>query len=134
MAEEQTFYDQPVDQTPYGAFVWVVTLALVFTGVSGYGLWKLGSWVKSKRFLQETRNVGATDALLNKVKQEGASAVDQAKAAAEDAANASANEAKSRATQELLQQKDAAIKTGTDAAKEEIKTQANQTFQQYLSQ
>jgi hypothetical protein len=115
--EKQAFYDQPVDHTPYGAFVWVISLAVIFVIIGSMGLWKAGSWYKGKRFLQDSNRTGATDALF----EQGSTALDQAQAAAQAAADKAANDAKAKATQALLEQRDAAIKTAADAAQEEVK-------------
>jgi hypothetical protein len=113
MDQEQTFYEQPVDSTPYSAFIWVIGIAIVVFALASWGVWKLGSWAKAKSFAYSTNHPGATDAFLDK----GASALDQAQNAANNAATKAANDAAAAATQALLNQENAAVKAGTDAAK-----------------
>lgn len=119
MDQEQTFYDQPVDHTPYAAFIWVVALALLITTTAGYGVWRLGGWVKGRHVSVDINHTGNADALLNQVQQAGNSALDQAKNAASNAAGDAAN---------------SAAKAGTDAVKQEVKTQADQQLQQFINQ
>lgn len=133
MDQDETFYQQPIDRTPYSAFVWVIGMAIIITALLGYGVWRAGSWAKSKRFLEASNQTGATDALLNQVQQAGSSALDQAKTAAEQSASKAANDAAAAATQQLLQQENAAIKSGSDAAQTQIKTQADEQYQQLLN-
>lgn len=128
MDQDQTFYEQPVDTTPYSAFIWVIAITLVVFAMASWGVWRLGSWAKAKSFAYSTNRPGATDALLNK----GASALDQAQNAANDAAAKAANDAAAAATQALLNQENAAVKAGTDAAKDQVKNEADAQIQQFV--
>jgi hypothetical protein len=111
MDQEPPFFaDQPVDRTPYGAFAWVITLALLLTIGIGYGIWKSGSWVKGQRFLQSSNRPGSTDAFLENAQREGSNALDQARNAAEQAAAKAAQDAANRAAQELLEEGKSTLK------------------------
>lgn len=132
MDQTETFYEGPVDHTPYAAFVWVVGLAMLVTGGLSYAVWHAGSWVKSQRLLESMNRPGSTDALLERVQTEGSSALDQAKQAAEQAAQKAAQDAAAQATQELLQQSDAALKAGADAAQSQVQTQAAEQYESLL--
>jgi hypothetical protein len=125
MDKEPTFYEQPVDRTPYGAFAWIVVLSLAILFVGSYGLWKFGGWAKYRNFALSSQHTGATDAYLEK----GSSVLDQAS----NAATKAANDAAANATQALLNQQNAAIKAGASAAADQIKIQADQQIQQFIT-
>jgi ABC-type transport system involved in cytochrome bd biosynthesis fused ATPase/permease subunit len=46
VAKKKTFYEQPVDRTPYGACAGVATSVVVLFGLGAWGIWHLATIVK----------------------------------------------------------------------------------------
>lgn len=129
MDQEQTFYQQPVDQTPYFAFIWVIFVALAITALIGFSLWQAGSWTKSQRWFsgRSTTVTLPANSVDDDILQQ---AKDAAANAAQDSAQKAVNAAAAQATQELLNQRDAAVQAAGDAAADAAQDQV----QQYLGQ
>lgn len=95
MARQETFYQRPLDRTPYGACVWVGIVLAVLLTASVIGLWKAASYFKHNVRIEKNAELPKldTDRTLNDIQQQVQNQIDQKQNQAAEAAEKAAKEA-----------------------------------------
>ena len=104
MARKETFYQRPIDRTPYQACIWLA-LILVIAFILGFVLfWKAASYVKRHAKLPSVsgQTQTQTDQTLNDIQKSVQDQIDQKK---QQAVNAATQAAKDAANAEIQKQK-----------------------------
>ncbi len=91
---QQTFFEGPVDRTPYGSCVGLATVVLIVFCMGVYGLWKAADYLKQHQFQLPTfHSSSANTNVLQAVQSAATTKVQHAAASAEASAETSAGNA-----------------------------------------